>query len=150
MTGASDASILVRLRADRRGFFDTVFAGMFGLFLLFVWVLLFISIIYYVQGAVQASLTSQGVAQMVSLLPAPQDVTSAQRTLNDAIGNLTTGTSPSIACSVSRYTFFPADSGQANATVGVATTCTLDTLVFGRQTLTFKQDVAVFYAHVID
>jgi hypothetical protein len=127
----------------------TFVSGMFGVLILFIWAVLFISLQYFTQGLVQGNLTSQGLAQMVSLLPAPQNVSAAKTTLNSAVGTLVAGASPRIRCSVTRYAYSPATQSTPNGTVSLTTTCQVATLAFGQPTLAFTQDISVFYAHVV-
>ena len=129
--------------------FTTFIASLFATSILFSWAVLFISLEYFTQGLVQGGLTTQGLAQMVSLLPAPQDTASAKSTLNNAIGTLTKGASPHMSCQVTNYQFIPANSNNPNATVQLTTACKVATLAFGTPTLSRHQDIAVFYAHVI-
>ncbi len=141
---------ILELHRDRRGFgFAESIGGMFGVSILLLWGLLLMSLMYFTQGTITGSLTAQGLAQMVPLLPAPQQVTQAKAALNNAIGTFTSTASPKMACKVTQYGFTPANSGNANAFVTITMQCKIAALSFGDPTVSYHQRIAVFYAHVI-
>jgi hypothetical protein len=142
-------SRIIELSHDHRGFAETI-GGMFGVSILLLWGLLLMSLMYFTQGAITGSLTAQGLAQMVPLLPAPQNTTQAMNALNSAIGTFTKTASPKMVCRVTRYLFTPANSFDANAFVTITMQCKVAALSFGDPTISYHQQIAVFYAHVIN